>query len=228
MKLNDFYLFLETFHGEFKDGSQDHEGNEGKKSDMRWFAGLYFMLRIAVFAVFAFTTDRFMQLAFQQVVCIFALTMFLTFRPYKKKKDFYNKVDAFMFAVLILLNSFTMYNFYLNETKGRPSKAVFIFQFLVIFGYIFFSIGFIVYRWRKKRQRRNVQQSRVINVMNVNDNADTNNLLDTADERRTNGPYRRSYGAVPLHEDGECSINDGAAYYTARSTTSGFVTAKST
>ena len=222
--MSGFYLFLETFHGEFKDGSQDREGSDGKKSDRRWFAGLYFALRFAVFAVFAFTTNRFMQLAFQQFICIFALIMFLTFRPYKKKKDFYNKVDAFMFAVLILLNTFTMYNFYLNETIGRPSKPVFIFQFLLIFGYIIFSIGFIVYRWGRKRHRRpNVHQGHV-HIVHKDGNTDTDDLLETADERRS----YHGYGAIPsLHEDGECSINDGAAYYTARSTNTGVDTAKS-
>ena len=226
-RLSGFYLFLETFHGEFKDGSQDREGSGEKKSDRRWFAGLYFALRFAVFAVFAFTTNRFMQLAFQQFICIFALIMFLTFRPYKKKKDFYNKVDAFMFAVLILLNTFTMYNFYLNEAKGRPIKAVFIFQFLLIFGYLLFSICFIVYRWRLKRRRRsNVQQGQVNNVLRPYDNAETDNLLETADERRSY--HGHGYGAIPsLHEDGECS-NDGATYHTARSTNTGFDTAKST
>ena len=216
-------LFLETFHGEFKDGSQDCEGSVEKKSDRRWFAGLYFALRFAVFAVFAFTTNRFMQLAFQQLICIFALIMFLIFRPYKK--DFYNKVDAFMFAVLILLNTFTMYNFHLNETIDKPSKTVFIFQFLLIFGYIFFSICFIVYRWgRKRRRRHNAQQNRVNDSMC----GDTDRLLEVVDERKSNEPYH-GYGAIPLlHEDGECSINDGTAYYTARSSSTGFDTTKLT
>ena len=211
-------LFLETFHGEFKDGSQHCEGSDGKKSDRRWFAGLYFALRFAVFAVFAFATNRFMQLAFQQLICIFALIMFLIFRPYKK--DFYNKVDAFMFAVLILLNTFTMYNFHLNETIGKPSQSVFIFQFLLIFGYILFSICFIVYRWgRRRRRRHNAQQYRV-HDMYENDSMceDTDRLFEVIDERKSNEPYH-AYGTIsPLHEDG---VNDGAAYYTTCSSSTG-------
>ena len=113
-----------------------------------------------------------------------------------------------------------MYNVYLN-TRDRPSKTVFIFQFLLIYGYILFSFGFIVYRWTRNRLRKhNIHQGH--NALHENDNSseDSDKLLETVDRRKSNNPYR-GYGAIPSHEDGKCLINDDTAYNTAHSTGSG-------
>ena len=176
IQLNCFTALFNAFTGEFKDGKNDDGTTNEAESDMRWFSGLYFVLRVAVFAVYAVGSNWFIQNVIQQFICVFAIVMFAILRPYKK--DFYNNVDAFMFSVLVVLNTFTMCNIFLNETKGAPSQLVFIFQLLVIFVYIGFSTVFIMGRWIRKRKKGNANPQR-------NEEADL----------RNNG-NRNAYGAA--------------------------------
>ena len=147
-------------------GLQDCEGSDGKKSDRRWFAGLYFALRFAVFAVFAFTTNHFMQLAFQQYLLLLC-NIVLDFSPIQE--GFLQQSRCL--HVCSIDSPEYIYNVQFLYTSMKQSKPVFIFQFLLIFGYIFHF--FIVYRWGKKRLRRpNVHRGRV-HIVHEDGNTDT-------------------------------------------------------
>ena len=129
--------FLEAFHGFYKDGT-----NTTRKStefDYRWCAGFYLILRLALFAVYAFTPDWFMQYSFLQFFCIAALLLFVLLRPYKQ--DFYNKLDATMFALLLGINTLTMYNYNRVVISSKPSLIAFSIQYvLVLLPLIYISV----------------------------------------------------------------------------------------
>ena len=209
-----FNTFLECFRGEFKDGIQ--ENTSEKQKDLRWFSGFYFALRLAVFAVYAFASNPFMQFTLQQFICVTAILMLSIFRPYKK--DFYNKVDSLMFTVLIILNTSTMYNFYRTGMKSDPSIELFVFQLVVVFGYIAFSLGFIATRWQRRRNwklKRTTPNCHSIKL----ENDEVSQLLKACDNRQSNQPYK-GYRAAEPHDDRERECDKCNAEYSVNNKTS--------
>lgn len=144
-----FEQFLDAFHGCYKDGTGG-AGNENKY-DFRWFSGFYFLLRVVLLAIYAFTSDWFVQCALQQVVCTAALVMFVTLRPYKN--DLYNKVDATMFAIIVVLCSLTMYNYYLTLIVQLPLVLTFVLQYILILCPLVYITIFVLYHLWKGNKR---------------------------------------------------------------------------
>ena len=155
-KLN---VFLETFHGCYRDGT-----NTTRKStefDYRWVAGYYLILRVVLFAVFAFTPNLFLQYPLLQLFCVSSLLVFVVLQPYKK--NFYNKLDATMFALLLGINTLTMYNYSMTVISSKPSTVAFCLQYaLVLLPLVYISVVVLRYlhryctRGKKFRFRRTV------------------------------------------------------------------------
>ena len=68
--------------------------------DRRFFAGMYFVLRIILFAPVTVSGVLVLMLVIPQFVYSFAVIIFATGQPYKN--NFYNKVDIFHFVILLL------------------------------------------------------------------------------------------------------------------------------
>jgi len=137
--------FLNAFHGCYKDGTEG--AGDGSKYDLRWFAGFYFVNRIILFAIFAFSPDWFLQYLLQQLAFTGTFILFALFRPYKE--EFYNKVDLTIFATLAAINALTMYNFYLTTTEMPVSKLALAFQYFLIFCPLIYMVGYIIYNlWK--------------------------------------------------------------------------------
>ena len=115
-------LFLNAFYGCFKDGT------EPGTHDCRCFAGLYFILRIAL-AALTFNHWR-LQYLFQQILCIVAILLFATARPYKR--ELYNKVDAAIFGVLATINALSFYNYTEEHNSYEPSIPVLVVEYILI------------------------------------------------------------------------------------------------
>ena len=138
--------FLAAFHGCYKDGTT----NDPQKYsvDYRWFAGLYFILRIIIFAVYALTSEWFLQYAILQFVCILGAIFFLVLQPYQC--DYYNKLDATMFALLIAINTLTMYNYHVTEIGYTPSELAFVLQYVLVLIPIVYMSTFVAMLLRKR------------------------------------------------------------------------------
>ena len=136
--------FLAAFHGCYKDGTERNDGVAGK-FDYRWFAGLYFVLRVIIFA---FKPEWFIQYTSLQFVCIAAILIFLVLRPYKI--NFYNKLDAAMFSLLIAINTLTMYNYHITILGNTPSVFAFSLQYiLVLLPIVYISVVMVYYLHKK-------------------------------------------------------------------------------
>ena len=135
--------FLNAFHGCYKDGTGGENGDKENQHDFRWFAGLYFVLRLILFLVYAFTPDWFIQYVIQQLVCMCAFAAFMLFRPYKN--DFYNKVDSVMFVLLAAISTLTMYNYYLTAIESTLSKWAFSLQCVLILVPLVYIIIYCTY-----------------------------------------------------------------------------------
>ena len=86
-------IFTDAFQGCYKDSS-----NGGR--DCRFFAGLYFVVRIIVFATYSlihFQHPYIIYLVIQRTILIMA-ALFAIFRPYRR--DIFNKLDTLIFLIL--------------------------------------------------------------------------------------------------------------------------------
>ena len=135
--------FLDAFQGCYKDGTEER----GSEYDLRWFAGFYFINRIILFAIFAFTPQWITQYLLQQLVFTSVFLLFALFRPYKE--DFYNKVDSAIFAILAAINALTMYNYYFSFSEISLSKWAFGFQYFLIFCPLIYMIVYMTFKlWK--------------------------------------------------------------------------------
>ena len=135
--------FLNAFHGCYKDGTshdENHAGHTSNITDLRWFAGAYFLLRLVMFAMYAFATDWFLQMVLQQILYTVSLFGFAVLRPYKK--DVYNNVDSAVFANLAIINTLLMYNFYY---ESESILALVIVQYILIICPLFFISVYVIY-----------------------------------------------------------------------------------
>ena len=121
--------FLEAFNGCYRDGTNTTNG-ESTEFDYRWFAGFYLILRVSVFGVYAFSSQWFMQYTLLQLFCLVALASFIFLRPYKD--DFYNNIDAGMFALLLGINSLTIFNYGITVTGLKTSIPAFTLQIILV------------------------------------------------------------------------------------------------
>ena len=95
-------MFVESFQGCYKDGL--YFGSH----DCRWFASLYFVVRILAFSSIVMSSDLLVQRLMEMVVIVILSVLFQIFRPYKD--DYNNKVDVFIFACLLIVVSAGLYN----------------------------------------------------------------------------------------------------------------------
>ena len=109
------------------------------RDKVHFFAGLYFVYRIAILATFcmAHSTSQFYVLS--QILLTLFLGIHCVVQPYKKRM--HNVVDSFLFLVLVLLNASTIFidvydNQYQNNHYygGREMKDIFVaFQIFLIY-----------------------------------------------------------------------------------------------
>ena len=180
-----FQQFLDAFQGCYKDGTEE---GEGSKYDLRWFAGFYFINRIILFGIFAFTPQWITQYLLQQLVFTGVFLLFALFRPYKE--DFYNKVDSAIFAILAAINALTMYNYYFSFSEISLSKWAFGLQYFLIFCPLIYMIVYMIFKlWKNKvKTCVKVKFPYCKNYCTENDENDEEFLRFTADSGRLNGP----------------------------------------
>jgi hypothetical protein len=93
---------LNEFHGCYKDGSDN-------KLDCRWFASLYFFMRIALFIIYALSnTSWYYRYTLQLLFMVFMAFLFALFQPYRKA--WINQVDIAIFLNLAAIIALSQYN----------------------------------------------------------------------------------------------------------------------
>ena len=138
-----YKIFLRAFYGCYKDGT-----GSAKEYDCRWFASFYLVLRVVIFAIYAFTTEWFTQYTCIQFLCIVGILAFLILQPYEN--NFYNKLDASMFCLLVAINTLTMYNYFNTAIGHPPSVVVFCFRYVMVFiPLIYAALAILVYLYKK-------------------------------------------------------------------------------
>ena len=125
--------FVEIFQNGFMNGTN------GTK-DRRFFAGMYFVLRIILFAPITVSGVLVLMLVIPQFVYSFAVIIFAIGQPYKN--NFYNKVDIFHFVIL-LLDTFLFFVGFallsLGQSGAILSGVVGLAYMLVILPFVYMS-----------------------------------------------------------------------------------------
>lgn len=144
--------FLDSFHQCFKDGRNGEH-------DRRYFAALYFFLKLFLIATFAFGLSWTIQYICQQFICTVALLLLGSLQPYKKM--LHNVLDLSMFSILSTINVITLYNYYLQAVNSPLPPSLFWFQIILIFiplVYFVVYISYFLYKaikmkccWKKRR-----------------------------------------------------------------------------
>ena len=96
---------LDAFQGCFKDG-------------LRFFAGLYFLYRVAAYGVYMFTGSLVYSHVMLQCVLVLLLALHSLAQPYEKR--WHNALDSILLTDLILINSFVLVVLY-NTSSNSPS-----------------------------------------------------------------------------------------------------------
>ena len=126
-------MFMDEFYGCYKDGRD-------RKLDCRWFAGLYFILRIILFAVYGFTQEWYTQYLVQILLFNFVAFLFAFIRPYRK--DWLNNLDCCMFLLLATISTFSLYNLIQTRIGSSLNAWAFSIQYILILVPLLYCIGY--------------------------------------------------------------------------------------
>lgn len=99
--------------------------------DKRWVPGLYFLLRVALSVAFVLSPNFLMQAIIQQLLAVLMAAVFLLLRPYKLDK--HNSIDGFIFLLIIIINSISIYQYALSMAMENLSLTAFIIQYILVY-----------------------------------------------------------------------------------------------
>ena len=125
------------------------------KDNFRFFAGLYFVYRIAIFAAYAFSENIMQFFVSIEAMLIVMLGFHAVAQPYERRTD--NVVDSLMFINLALINGITTYGYVYRSHSGekRTLTAIAWLQLILIYLPI---VGFVVAKIVKVRERKAMKQ----------------------------------------------------------------------
>ena len=133
--------FVEKFQGPYKHGVNG-------TVDYRWFAGLYFILRIIVlFFSFGGVTTYIVGSA---ILYLFTAVLFALLQPYRKQ--IYNITDSIIFAILATVYILLIVHVGLIFLTGHPSTVIFVLTDLLYSLPLLYLIVYIVVSWLVDRR----------------------------------------------------------------------------
>lgn len=165
--------FLDEFHGCYKNGS---DGG----LDCRWFASLYFCLRIALITVFTTSYSYMDQFTIQGVFFIAIAVLFLVFQPYRK--SWLNQLDAVMFLLMATISSLSTFNLTRVQSDKPPNMAVFTFQYILIFVPLVYCICYYMTLFCIKNRTRWFQHRTAKSPVTIQEPALTTSTASSREE----------------------------------------------
>ena len=144
---------LDTFQGCYKD-------------NLRFFAGLYFIYRVAFLAAYAFSRSISSYYVTVEVLIIVVLGLHSVAQPYEKKC--HNIIDSLILVNLALINGFTIYTYNQHGRKNLDSwpslNAIFWAQLVLIYIPLICVSCYIV-RKMAKRVKKRLQEMKIRNEL---------------------------------------------------------------
>lgn len=126
--------------------------------DCRWYAGWYLILRSSLFAASIFTMDYIEQLIIQQILIALALGLTVTLRPYKRTA--HNRLDAFIFLLILIINFTVFWQYHLTVSSERGARTgIFVVQYILCFIPTVLIVAYFIIKLRTN-WRKDVNQGR--------------------------------------------------------------------
>ena len=150
------HTFVDIFQGCFKDGTNGTQ-------DYRYFAGLYFALRIIIILT-TLGGFRYIALLGSTLILIIASMLFAILQPYKK--PIYNVIDACMFALFAVIHMFIISHNALILLTAQPSEAMMVLtDILWMLPLLYSVIYFIWFLTRKARFAKRIRNSPILRCL---------------------------------------------------------------
>ena len=163
--------FVETFQGCYKDGI-----TSGTR-DCRYFAGLYFILRIII-ATLSFANVELFTLGCSALYWCAAL-LFAFVKPYKN--SFYNFTDAVILGLLGTIYTFLIFNGAYVFFTGHASIFLLVLTDILYTIPLLYLVLFVVY-WVVNRKTNCMQRLKDLFQQTINDNFDIAHRLQNPEE----------------------------------------------
>lgn len=114
---------------------------------MRFFAGVYFLVRLASNVIYAVSENYLEHFISQQIICTLIIAMLALCQPYRDEKKIFNYVDILIFTNLAVVNVLSAYLYVYslsNPGQGPPSSA-FVVQYILVFLPLIYMLTYIVW-----------------------------------------------------------------------------------
>ena len=128
------------------------------KDKLRFFAGLYFVYRVIILALFAFSKTAIQYYFTVEAVLLLMLACHTLSHPYKNQR--HNRVSSLMFINLALINGLTTFSYVHHLTSGekRTMDIISWLQMVLIYLPIVYICSFIVAAIVKRKKNRATEQ----------------------------------------------------------------------
>ena len=137
------HLLLDTFQGCFK-------------NRYRFFAGLYFLFRLAININFSFSYSWHVQYILQLIVCTVMIVILALCQPYNKENKIFNYIDVLIFADFAIISALSLYlyeygkNYMLDKDLPNIMRFVFVVQYVLILLPLIYIILYVT--WIKTKR----------------------------------------------------------------------------
>lgn len=129
------HTFLDTFQGFYK-------------PNRRFFSGVYFLFRLAVFMNYSFSRTLISQYVCQQIAVMILIVLVALFRPYRN--EFYNTLDVLILFNLGTINAIAIYIFS-NKSSSFP-YGLYTIQYILVWLPLIYIICYAV--WNRVHRRK--------------------------------------------------------------------------
>ena len=144
------HTFLDTFQGFYK-------------PNRRFFSGIYFLFRLAVFLNYSFSRTITSQYIFQQVAVMVLIVLVALFRPYVR--DFYNYLDVLILFNLGTLNALALFIFS-SKSSPFPYEVYSVACVLVWLPLIYIICYAVWNRTHKRKWYNTLKQKKLLRLLN--------------------------------------------------------------
>ena len=124
------------------------------KPHTRFFAGLYFLFRVAALVNYATTSYLFQQYIVQQILATVMVALLVIFQPYRRQ--LFNYVDTLIFLNMAVLNALSTFILVSSETNPQaPSpKITFVILYILLFLPLVYMISYFFYHVIIRNRKR--------------------------------------------------------------------------
>lgn len=118
------------------------------KPNRRFFAGVYFVFRLAILLVYATTSNYLNMYMLQQLLIVLMIVLLAVFKPYKR--EVFNVVDILIFLNLSVINLISAYVYASSLTvvglDQQLANAMYVIQYFLVWLPLLYMLSYLLYK----------------------------------------------------------------------------------